>query len=147
MHSNVIMCTSMHNCSSKLDPEDNFRTMCPEKKVDPLVEGDRGATQGSLSCLHDVVVTTPYLDSTASSSGECLDCQDWDGGCSTFQDEVHSPRKDIAENNPVATMSPYNWGTLPCAVCGILCYAGLAVVQPITGSSLSLQVLASIKSR
>ncbi|CAK9233871.1 unnamed protein product [Sphagnum troendelagicum] len=45
MHSNVIMCTSMHDCSSKLDLEDNFRTMCPEKKVDPLVEGDRGATQ------------------------------------------------------------------------------------------------------
>jgi hypothetical protein len=120
----------MHNCSSKLDPEDNFRTICPEKEVDPLVEGDRGATQGAPSCLHDVIVTTPYLDPTASSSGECLDCQDWDGGCSTFQDEVHSPRKDIAENNPVATMSPFNWGTLPCAVCVILCYAGLGVVQP-----------------
>jgi hypothetical protein len=60
MHSNVIMCTSMHDCSIKLDPEDNFRTMCPEKKVDPLVEGDRGATQGAPSCLHDVIVTTPY---------------------------------------------------------------------------------------
>ncbi|CAM6047535.1 unnamed protein product [Sphagnum compactum] len=131
MHSNVIVgCTSMHDFSSKLDLEDHFRTMCPEKKVDPLVEGDRGAIQGAPSCLHDAIVTTPYLDSAASSSGECLDCQDWDGGCSTFQDEVHSPRKDIAESNPVATTSLFDWGTLPCAVCGILCYAGLAVVQP-----------------
>ncbi len=131
MHSNVIVgCTSMHDFSSKLDPEDHLRTMCPEKRVDPLVEGDRGAIQGAPSCLHDAIVTTPYLDSAASSSGECLDCQDWDGGCSTFQDEVHSPRKDIAENNPVATTSLFDWGTLPCAVCGILCYAGLAVVQP-----------------
>lgn len=38
--------------------------------------------------------------------------------------------RDAARNNPVISSAPFEWGTLPCAACGILCYAGMAVVHP-----------------
>lgn len=44
------------------------------------------------------------------------------------QDFSNSPPE--IRDMPTSTTSPFRWGTLPCAACGLLCFPSMAIVQP-----------------